>query len=64
MAERQTADVGSVLRGFLEKKFLLWLEVLSILGVVGDAVHALNVTIKWLNEVRLDWQLDRHGPWH
>ena len=48
---RRTADVVSALRCFLEKKFLFWLEVLSVLGVVGEAVHALNATVKWLTEV-------------
>jgi len=46
------ADAVSALRHFLEEKFLFWLEVLSILGAVGDAVRALNVTIQWLSEVR------------
>jgi len=47
----QTSDVLSALCGFLEGKFLFWLEVLSVLGTVGDAVHALIATTKWLNEV-------------
>jgi len=42
------------LRRFLEQKFLFWLEVLSVLGAVNDAICALNTTIKWLNEVRPD----------
>ena len=50
----QTADVVSALRHFLEVKFLCWLEVLSVLGTVGDAAGALNATIKWLNEVCLN----------
>ena len=48
----QTADVVSALLDFLEQKFLFWLEVLSILGAMGDAAHALIATTKWLNEVR------------
>ena len=47
----QVTDVVSALHHFLEQKFLFWLEVLSILGAVGDAACALTVTIKWLNEV-------------
>ena len=47
----RTADVVSTLCIFLEGKFLLWLEVLSVLGAMGDAVCALNATVKWLNEV-------------
>ena len=62
VTEHQNADVVSALRGFLERKFLFWLEVLSILGVVGDTVHALNATIKWLNKVRQDLQFDHHSP--
>ena len=51
VAKDQTIDVVSELHHFLEGKFLSWLEVLSVLGAVGDAVHGLKVTIKWLNEV-------------
>ena len=51
VTKHRTVDVVSALHCFLEEKFLFWLEVLSVLGVVGDAVHALNATIKWLTEV-------------
>ena len=47
----QTVDVISALQNFLEGRFTFWLEVLSILGAVGDAVHALIAAEKWLNEV-------------
>ena len=40
--------VTSALQHFLEKKFLCWLEVLSILGDVRAAIDALEVTTKWL----------------
>ena len=51
VTNHRIADVVSALRCFLEEKFLFWLEVLSVLGIVGDAVHALDTTIKWLTEV-------------
>jgi hypothetical protein len=38
----------SALHHFLEKKFLFWLEVLSILGTARRAVDALDVAVKWL----------------
>ena len=47
----QAGDVVSALHHFLDQKFLCWLEVLSVLGVVGDAAHVLTVTVQWLNEV-------------
>ena len=47
----ETTDVVFSLCHFLEEKFLFWLEVLSVLGAMGDAAHALDITIKWLNEV-------------
>jgi hypothetical protein len=47
-------DVISALHHFLEGKFLFWLEVLSVLGAVGDAACGLGMAIKWLNEVCLD----------
>ncbi|KAF9784574.1 hypothetical protein BJ322DRAFT_1219219 [Thelephora terrestris] len=42
----------SALRCFLEENFLFWLEVLSVLGAVGDAARALSATLKWLNEIK------------
>ena len=40
--------IKSVLHHFLEKKFLYWLEVLSVFGSVRDAVDALGVAARWL----------------
>ena len=42
------ANITPILHQFLEKKFLFWLEVLSILGTVRDAVDALEVTARLL----------------
>jgi hypothetical protein len=47
-APAHTSKITSVLHQFLEKKFLFWLEVLSILGTIRDAVDALEVAAKWL----------------
>ena len=58
MTEYRTEDVVSALHLFLGGNFLFWLEVLSILGAVGDAARALNTTVKWLTEVRPDWRFD------
>ena len=44
-------DALSALRNFLEKKFIFWLEVLSVLGAMGDAARALISTTRWLDEV-------------
>lgn len=47
-------DTGYVLHDlhyFLKEKFLPWLEVVSVLGVVRDAVVALKSLILWLQEV-------------
>ena len=41
-------EITSALHRFLEKKFLFWLELLSVLGAVRDAVDALEVGAKWL----------------
>ena len=49
--KHQTSDVVSALCNFLEKKFIFWLEVLSVLGATSDAACALIAAIKWLNEV-------------
>ena len=51
MTKHRTSKVLSALRGFLEGGFVFWLEVLSVLGIVGDAARALIATTKWLNEV-------------
>ena len=50
--------VVSALQSFLEQKFLFWLEVLSVLSVVGDAAHALNATTEWLTKVCPNCQFD------
>ena len=43
-----TPQVTSILHHFLEKKFLFWLEVLSVLGAAREAVDALRVVAGWL----------------
>ncbi|KAF9646646.1 YVTN repeat-like/Quino protein amine dehydrogenase [Thelephora ganbajun] len=40
--------ITSALHRFLEKKFLFWLEVLSVLGAAREAVDALEVAAKLL----------------
>ena len=40
--------ITSLLHYFLENKFLCWLEVLSVLGAVRNAVDALQAAVKWL----------------
>ena len=40
--------ITSALHRFLEKKFLFWLEVLSVLGAVREAVDALGMVVGWL----------------
>jgi len=57
----RTEDVVSALLSFLEEKFVFWLEVLSVLGAMGDAARALKMTIKWLNKVCPDRQLNYSG---
>ena len=42
------SKITSVLHQFLEEKFLFWLEVLSILGTVRNAIDALEVAANWL----------------
>ena len=41
--------IKTTLHQFLEKKFLFWLEVLSVLGAAREAVDALQATAKWLD---------------
>ncbi|KAF9646215.1 hypothetical protein BDM02DRAFT_3271125, partial [Thelephora ganbajun] len=44
----RTPKVTSALHRFLEKKFLFWLEVLSVLGAAREAVDALDLATKWM----------------
>ncbi|KAF9646358.1 hypothetical protein BDM02DRAFT_3188908 [Thelephora ganbajun] len=44
----RTPEITSTLHRFLEKKFLFWLEVLSVLGATRGAVDALEAATKWL----------------
>ena len=50
-------EITSALRWFLEEKFLFWLEVLSVLGAVRNAVDGLRAAVDWL-EVRQDSMVD------
>jgi hypothetical protein len=43
-----TLPIALILHQFLEKKFLFWLEVLSVLGAARNAVEALQDAIDWL----------------
>jgi hypothetical protein len=43
-----TPAIASTLHQFLEKKFLFWLEVLSVLGATRNGVDALQATVGWL----------------
>ena len=45
--------IAPALRQFLEKKFLFWLEVLSVLGAVRNAVEALQAIVKWSEVCRV-----------
>ena len=45
--------ITSILHRFLEEKVLFWLEVLSVLGTVRDAVDALEVAAKSLEVCRV-----------
>ena len=42
-------EITSFLHQFLEKKFLFWLEVLSVLGITREGVDALELAAKWLD---------------
>jgi hypothetical protein len=43
-----TPTITPVLHQFLEKKFLFWLEVLSVISAARNAVDALQVAVDWL----------------
>jgi len=45
--------ITPTLHQFLGEKFLCWLEVLSVLGAVRNAVEALQVTMDWLEVCRV-----------
>jgi len=42
-------EITSPLHRFLERKFLFWLEVLSVLGAAREAVNALEAAARWLD---------------
>ena len=57
LVDRSTTSVDALgitlaIHNFLETKFLFWLEVLSILGVVRNAVDALQAVVDWLEVCR------------
>jgi hypothetical protein len=43
-----TPQIDRTLKNFVEKKFLFWLEVLSVLGAVRNAAEAMRATVDWL----------------
>ena len=47
LVDKMPARTVEILHQFLTKKFLFWLEVLSVLGAVKEAVDALEVVAKW-----------------
>ena len=49
LVDKMPARTVEILHQFLTKKFLFWLEVLSIIGAVREAVDALVATAKWLD---------------
>ena len=60
-ARGDVTAIVSALRSFLQEGFLAWLEVLSVIGAVRDAVIALEKLVRWLQEVcfgslcRISW---------
>ena len=49
LTDKMPAGTLEILHQFLAKKFLFWLEVLSVIGAVREAVDALEATAKWLS---------------
>ena len=49
----RTPAFTSALHRFLEKKFLFWLEVLSVLDAAREALDALEVAARWLKVCRV-----------
>jgi hypothetical protein len=49
LVDKIPAGTLEILHQFLVEKFLFWLEVLSVLGAVREAVDALEVAAKWLD---------------
>ena len=47
-APAHTHKISLLLDQFLQKRFIFWLEILSVLGTVRDAVDALDVAANWL----------------
>ena len=47
--EKMPARTVEILHQFLTKKFLFWLEVLSVIGAVRETVDAVEATVKWLD---------------
>ena len=43
-----TSNITPIIHEFLESKLLLWLEVLSVIGAVRNAVDALQTVANWL----------------
>jgi len=53
MTPAHAPAITPALHQFMEKKFLFWLEVLSVIGATRNAVEALQVTTDWLEVCRV-----------
>ena len=49
LISKPSARTLKILHQFLTEKFTFWLEVLSVIGAVREAVDALEATTKWLD---------------
>ncbi|KAF9786457.1 hypothetical protein BJ322DRAFT_788542 [Thelephora terrestris] len=49
--QARSLEITPILRRFLEKNFLFWLEVLSVLGAAREAVDALEASAGCLNDL-------------
>ena len=48
IVDKMPTETVEILHQFLTEKFLFWLEVLSVIGAVREAVHALEAVAKFL----------------
>ena len=49
LIDKMPPQALKTLQQFLEEKFLFWLEVLSVIGAVREAINALEATMRWVD---------------
>ena len=61
LTNKMSSQALEILHHFLEKKFIFWLEVLSVIGAAREAVDALEAATRWLDVRHISLLVNLHN---